>query len=112
MMAEDKVDQLDQLPPLISIRFRLASESVLLPPIISNVDALCFNLFPRPAKGCTLSDSRDLDNYVWLGLRPTARWSDCANCSIGGGEKPPWGLGQMRLTRPEGMRMRRDSGEL
>ena len=71
-MAEDKVDQLDQLPPLISIRFRFAS-AVLLPSIIVDVDALCFTLSPHPAKGCTLSDSRDLDDYLWLGRWPTAR---------------------------------------
>ena len=72
-VAEDKVDQFDQHPPLISIRFRFASESVLFPSITSDVDALCLNLFPRPATGCTLSDSRDLDDHLWLGRWPTAR---------------------------------------
>ena len=73
MTVKDKDGQLDQLPPLISIRVRFASESVLLPSITSDVDALCFTLSPRPAKGCTLSDSRDLDDHLWLGRWPTAR---------------------------------------
>ncbi|KAL1725720.1 hypothetical protein EV714DRAFT_239824 [Schizophyllum commune] len=44
MMAEDKDGRLDQVPPLISIESRFASESVLLPSTIinaANADALC-----------------------------------------------------------------------
>lgn len=64
MVAEDEDGRLDQVPPMISIRSRFGSESVLLPSSIfnaANADTLC--VFPSRAKYCTLPALKDLDAY-------------------------------------------------
>ncbi|KAL1682991.1 hypothetical protein EV122DRAFT_273970 [Schizophyllum commune] len=75
MVAEDEDGRLDQVPPLISIESRFASESVLLPSTIinaANADALC--VFPSRAKYCNLPALKDLDAH-WFSQSLPARTS-------------------------------------
>ncbi|KAL1690696.1 hypothetical protein GGG16DRAFT_113864 [Schizophyllum commune] len=75
MVAEDKDGRLDQVPSLIPIRSRFASESVLLPSTINNAanaNTLC--IFPSPAKCSALPALQDL-NAHWFSQRLQPRTS-------------------------------------